>query len=245
MLSFRSRGGASIWSLRLCWVIAACSAVMCAGPITYSSVTCSAAGKSVTAASSCDVSVPLPPPHENMVAEAKASAGAYGIAFTTKEAEDETTRYIAYVSALTDTYEAVLPAGPVRPGFVRIRGNVLGYAVDTFWRAYVQFGSSLFQGGGYLPASMFKEGGTADPLPITLGIPVPIHTHVDATGVANATFDRASASLTVEFNYTFLEADGVTPVSYSAAEIPEPAFTLPVFGVLLMAGIRRRYRHTR
>lgn len=212
-------------------------AVSFAAPITYSTASCSAGPQTVQSASSCSLEVR--PPGYSEPAIARAGAGYGSVYFYARGTRDATNLYGAGASAVVDSFEEVLPDGPVRPGFVYMLADTWVDKTESRPLVSLRFGDYTWLGPG-----QYGMVGTR-PYPITLGVPIWIHFHMEASGSSDA--DRNTvpyATVRFPLAYRFTEADGITPVSFTSVEIPEPGCSLLLFGAVLVAAKLDRARRS-
>lgn len=225
-----------------------CSAVLTAAPITYTSVSCRVEhreGSSVTvtsvnqsavdSGSSCSIPAPFniyPAP-----ALASASAGPGNVYIRASGADasipfnPSRDLYWASASATFDTYETILSPGPVRPGFAKLVVMDMIDANDSERRFSVEFGNYSWS---YVPSANVG-------LPITLGLPLPIHLHAYVSGGADPqNISVPHGLIRLSLSYTLFEADGVTVAPVTDVEVPEPRASVPLICALVFAGIASR-----
>jgi hypothetical protein len=222
-----------------------------AAPIVFSSVTCGVSGlpgQSVSSNSyavcnlSNDVTYEIGGNSYQTQISARASARSGFVSVYNNAAETRPMGgYTAGSTATFDSYEKILTEGPVRDGLVRLGIEVSAGGCDGLFWAGAEFGPYGFVAGR--GCGNDGSGTGTVPYAITLGIPLSIHQQASASASTNfweSIENQGWARVSVQ--YSFYEADGVTPVDYTSLELPEPSAFAPVaallgFGIYV---IRRR-----
>jgi hypothetical protein len=150
-------------------------------------------------------------------------------------------------------YQAqVFGAGPIRSGYVQIEFN---YVSEAFYD-----GSAGLKAGLTLnpvltsfenPVTLISCASTgycnvgpsyyplhASLIPVTLGVPIGLEALETLQNASGYIDGQSGGRLGITYQFRFLEADGVTPVS--ASEVPEPATWEFVAASALLAGLGRR-----
>ncbi len=232
-------------------LLLACSCLSLADGV-ISSVSCAVGEVIVSAANSCQLA--LNEPGNYAMARASATgAFSYGASSITLAiqldgaASDDTATGITNSAMSVDVFGAVVTSGPPRNGYMTFAGGlVVPSIVDyTFYGQSSWFiaGVTSFGSMIYLPAGSLENPGEPDELmiPIVLGEPLSYSFDAAYSAPGGGPDALAWGIYKQTATFSFVEADGITPVSITPA--PEPTtWVLILTSLLLLATARRRVR---